>query len=195
VRWSRVNKGPSSLLLSFPLLLGRAFAQNRTFTVDPQISEVSFALGSDHAVHGTFHRESGSIDFDRSCMTISGSVLVATGGGESGNEPRDRKMTTNVLDAPHFADISFAPKSYRGTIAPSGDSTIQLIGIFTLHGTPHDLTVPMQVHIDGTTCTAKTKFTVPYVKWGRKDPSVLILKVAKEVEIDPTLAGQLSAAS
>jgi len=52
--------------------------------------------------------------------------------------------------------------------------------------------VPMQIHIQDATCTAKTHFIVPYVKWGLKDPSVFILKVAKEVEIDLTLTGHLS---
>jgi hypothetical protein len=65
-------------------------------------------------------------------------------------------------------------------------------GVFTLHGTPHDLTVPMQIHIEGSSLTAKTRFTVPYVKWGLKDPSIFILKVAKEVDIDLKLVGGLS---
>jgi polyisoprenoid-binding protein YceI len=97
-----------------------------------------------------------------------------------------------VLDAEHFAEVMFAPSSYQGTIAPSGDSTIQVSGTFTLHGTPHDMTVPMQLHIDGANLTAKGHFTVPYVKWGLKDPSIFILKVAKEVDIDLTLSGQLT---
>jgi polyisoprenoid-binding protein YceI len=101
-------------------------------------------------------------------------------------------MTDTVLDAPHFADVSFAPQSYQGTAAPSGDSTVQLTGTFTLHGTPHELTVPMQIHIDGANCTAKTHFIVPYVKWGLKDPSVFILKVTKEVDVNLILIGHLS---
>jgi polyisoprenoid-binding protein YceI len=84
------------------------------------------------------------------------------------------------------------PKSYQGTIAASGDSSIQVTGAFTLHGTPHELTVPVQIHIEGTNLTAKTHFTVPYVQWGLKDPSMFMLKVAKEVGIDLTLVGHLS---
>jgi hypothetical protein len=49
--------------------------------------------------------------------------------------------------------VTFAPSSHRGTIAPFGDSTIQVSGVFTLHGTPHDLTLPMQIHIDGANLT------------------------------------------
>ena len=64
--------------------------------------------------------------------------------------------------------------------------------VFTLHGAPHDLTVPMQVHIEGTALAAKTHFQVPYVQWGLKDPSIFILKVAKVVDIDLTLGGTLS---
>jgi len=84
------------------------------------------------------------------------------------------------------------PESFTGNLLASGDSTIQLTGTFTLHGTPHDLTVPMQIHSDGTNLTAKTHFTVPYVQWGLKDPSIFILKVAKEVDIDLTLVGRIS---
>ncbi len=136
--------------------------------------------------------QSGTIDFDRTAVKISGSVVVAAGSGNSGEPARDKKMNSEILDVAHFADVSFAPQSYQGTIAAPGDSTIQVTGTFTLHGTPHDLTVPMQIHIDGANCAAKTHFTVPYVKWGLKDPSIFILKVAKEVYIDLTLAGRLS---
>ena len=40
-------------------------------------------------------------------------------------------------------------RRYAGAIAPSGDSTIQVTGIFTLLGTPHEITIPMLVHLDG----------------------------------------------
>jgi polyisoprenoid-binding protein YceI len=102
-------------------------------------------------------------------------------------------MNSDVLDVAHYADVSFVPQSYQGSIAASGDSSIQVTGTFTLHGTPHELTVPMQIHIEGTSLTAKTHFTVPYVTWGLKDPSIFILKVAKEVDIDLALAGSVSA--
>jgi polyisoprenoid-binding protein YceI len=170
-----------------------AVAQHQTFTVNPDASKVAFALGGNtHHVEGTFHVQSGSIDFDSS--TISGSVVVAAGSGNSGDQSRDKKMNIDVLDVAHYADVSFVPKSYQGTIAASGDSTIQVTGVFTLHGTPHDLTVPMQIRIEGTALSAKTHFTVPYVQWGLKDPSIFILKVAKVVDIDLTLAGSLSPA-
>ena len=182
-----------SLFFALPLAFASlAFAQHQTFTVNPDASKVAFSLGGNtHHVDGSFHVQSGTIDFDRTAQTISGSIVVAAGSGNSGDSGRDKKMNADVLDVAHYADVSFVPKTYQGTIASSGDSSIQVTGVFTLHGTPHDLTVPMQIHIDGATLTAKTRFTVTYVKWGLKDPSIFILKVAKEVDIDLTLSGSL----
>ena len=186
-----------TIFLALPLsLVPVALAQHQTFTVTPDSSEVAFTLGaSDKPVHGTFHVQSGSIDFARAAPRISGSVVVAAGSGSSGNDSRDKKMTKDVLDASHFAEVSFAPRSYQGTVAPSGDSSIQVTGVFTLHGTPHDLTVPMQIHIDGEKLTAKTHFSVPFVQWGLKDPSFFVLKVEKNVGIDLTLTGHLSSSN
>jgi polyisoprenoid-binding protein YceI len=183
-----------SLFLALPLfLVPCGFAQHQTFNVNPDASTVVFSLGGNtHHVNGTFHVQSGLIDFDPGAAKISGSVLVAAGSGNSGDQSRDKKMNTDVLDVAHFADVSFVPQSYQGTVAASGDSTIQVSGVFTLHGTPHELTIPMQIHIGGNSLTAKAHFVVPYVKWGLKDPSIFILKVAKEVEIDLTLMGRLS---
>jgi polyisoprenoid-binding protein YceI len=170
-----------------------ALAQHETLSVNPDASQVAFTLGgSGHHVQGAFHVQKGSIDFDPSAQKISGSVVVAAGSGNSGEPGRDKKMSSDVLDTDHFAEVTFAPSSYQGTLATPGDSTIQVSGSFTLHGTPHDLTLPMQIHIDGTNLTAKGHFTVPYVKWGLKDPSIFILKVAKEVDIDLTLSGQVA---
>jgi polyisoprenoid-binding protein YceI len=185
------------LFLAIPLtIVPVMFGQHETFTVNPGTSQVAFALGgSGHHVQGTFHLQSGSISFDQSAQKVSGSVIVSAGSGNSGEPSRDKKMNSDVLDTGHFAEVTFAPSSYQGTIATSGDSTIQVTGTFTLHGTPHDLTVPMQIHIDGADLTAKGHFTVPYVKWGLKDPSIFILKVAKEVDIDLTLSGSLTRGS
>jgi polyisoprenoid-binding protein YceI len=101
-------------------------------------------------------------------------------------------MLNDVLQASQFSDVTFVPQTYTGTLALTGDSTLQVTGIFTLHGTPHNITVPMQLHIDGAKCTAKTTFKVPYVQWGLKDPSIFILKVAKEVDVNLTLIGFLA---
>jgi hypothetical protein len=123
---------------------------------------------------------------------MSGSVVVLAGSGKTGNNSRDKKMNKDVLEVQQYATVSFEPKSYAGSIVPSGSSTIQITGIFRLLGTPHEITVPTLVHLEGSNATAKTHFVIPYVQWGLKNPSFLIWKADNDVAIDLFLAGQLS---
>jgi polyisoprenoid-binding protein YceI len=167
-------------------------AQHQVFAVNPDASEVKIRLNTTHeVVNGTFHVQSGSIDFDRTASRISGMVIVVAGSGKTGNDSRDKKMNKDILKVEQFATVTFAPKAYTGTIAASGDSTIQVTGIFTLLGTPHDLTIPMQVHIEGPKATAKGQFVVPYVQWGLKNPSFLIWKAENNVGVELNLAGDV----
>ncbi|MGB6872447.1 MAG: YceI family protein [Acidobacteriaceae bacterium] len=175
------------------ILAPAALAQHQTFAVNPDASEVKMTLNTTHeVVNGTFHIQSGSIEFDRSAPEMSGSVIVLAGSGKTGNGSRDKKMNKDVLEVGQHATVSFEPKTYTGAIAPSGDSTIQVTGIFTLLGTPHEITIPMLVHLEGTTATVKARFTVPYIQWGLKDPSFMFWKADKDVAIDLFLSGRLS---
>jgi polyisoprenoid-binding protein YceI len=184
----------SFAVLAVAVMLGpAALAQHQTFTVNPDASEVKMKLNTTHeVVNGTFHIQSGSIEFDRSNPKMSGSVAVLAGSGKTGNDSRDKKMNKDILKVGQYAAVSFAPKTYTGTIAPSGDSTIQVSGVFTLLGTAHDLTIPMQIHMDGSKAATRAHFVVPYVQWGLKNPSFLIWKVENDVSIDLNLVGQVS---
>jgi len=175
------------------LLAPVALAQQQTFVANPDASEVKMTLKTTReVVNGTFHIKSGSLEFDRSAAKMSGSVVVLAGSGKTGNGSRDKKMNKDILEVEQHATVSFEPKSYAGAIAPSGDSTIQVTGIFTLLGTPHEITIPILVHLEGTTATAKAHFVVPYIQWGLKDPSFLFWKADKDVAIDLFLTGRLS---
>ena len=180
--------------LALAVMLGpAALAQHQTFAVNPDSSEVRMKLNTTHeVVNGTFHVQSGAIDFDRSASRISGIVIVAAGSGKTGNDSRDKKMNKDILKAEQFASVSFSPKTYTGMMTASGDSTIQVSGVFTLLGTAHDLTIPMQIHVDGSKATAKGEFVVPYVQWGLKNPSFLIWKAENNVVIYLNLVGQIS---
>jgi polyisoprenoid-binding protein YceI len=168
-------------------------AEQQTFAVNPAASEVKMTLKTTHElVEGSFAVQAGSIAFDRATAAMSGSVVVLAGSGKTGNDSRDKRMNKDILKVERFATVSFEPKSYSGVIAASGDSTIQVTGMFTLLGTPHEMTVPMTVHLDGANATAKAHFVVPYVQWGLKNPSFLIWKAENDVAIDLTLVGRLS---
>jgi polyisoprenoid-binding protein YceI len=175
------------------LLAPAALAQSETFVVNPDTSEVKMTLKTTHElVSGTFHVQSGSIHFDRSASKMSGSVVVQAGSGKTGNDSRDKRMNKEILQVKQYATVSFEPKTYTGTIAASGDSTIQVTGSFTLLGTPHEITVPMQVHLDATSATVKAHLVLPYVQWGLKNPTFLFWKVENDVAIDLVLTGRLS---
>ena len=175
------------------LLAPVALAQRQTFVANPDASEIKMTLKTTReVVNGTFHIQSGSLEFDRSAAKMSGSVVVLAGSGKTGNGSRDKKMNKDILEVEQHATVSFEPKSYAGAIAPSGDSTIQVTGIFTLLGTSHKITIPILVHLEGTTATAKAHFVVPYIQWGLKDPSILFWKADKDVAIDLFLTGRLS---
>ena len=175
------------------ILTPAALAQHQAFAVNPDASEVKIMLNTTHeVVNGTFHIQSGSIEFDRSASHISGIVIVAAGSGKTGNDSRDKKMNKDILKVDEYATVSFAPKTYTGTIASSGDSTIQVSGVFTLLGIPHDLTIPMQIHMDGSKATVRAHFIIPYVQWGLKNPSFMFWKAENDVAIDLNLVGQIS---
>jgi polyisoprenoid-binding protein YceI len=175
------------------LLAPVALAQQQTFVANPDASEVKMTLKTTReVVNGTFHIQSGSLEFDRSAAKMSGSVVVLAGSGKTGNGSRDKKMKKDILEVEQHATVSFEPKSYAGVIAPSGDSTIQVTGIFTLLGTAHEITIPIVVHLEGTSATANAHFVVPYIQWGLKDPSFLFWKADKDVAIDLFLTGRLS---
>jgi hypothetical protein len=170
-----------------------ALAQHQTFIVNPDASEVKMTLNTSHeVVNGTFHIQGGSIGFDRSAPRMSGSVVILAGSGKTGNDSRDKKMNRDILEVEQHATISFEPKSYSGGLAESGDSNIQVTGIFTLLGAPHEITVPMQVHLEGAKATAKGHFVVPYVDWGLKNPSFLIWKAENDAAIDIHFSGTIS---
>jgi polyisoprenoid-binding protein YceI len=175
------------------ILVPAALAQHQTFAVNPDTSEVQMTLNTTHeVVHGTFHIQSGSIEFDCGTPKMKGSVAVLAGSGKTGNDSRDKKMNKDILNVEQYATVSFEPKTYTGVLALSGDSTIQVTGIFTLLGTPHEIAIPIVVHLEGTTATAKAHFFVPYVQWGLKNPSFMIWKADDDVAIDLSLAGRLS---
>ena len=190
--WDRCMKSFAAFALAVTLAPA-ALAQHQTFVVNPDASEVKIALKTTHElVNGTFHVQSGSIEFDRNTPKMSGSVVVLAGSGKTGNDSRDKKMNKDILKVEQHATVSFEPRTHTGAIASSSDSTIQVTGIFTLLSTPHEITIPMLLHLEGASASAKAHFVVPYVDWGLKNPSFLIWKADNDVTIDLNLVGTIS---
>ena len=64
----------SFVVLALAVVLTPAvFAQHQTFAVNPDASEVKMKLNTTHeVVNGTFHVQSGSINFDRTASEYRG---------------------------------------------------------------------------------------------------------------------------
>jgi polyisoprenoid-binding protein YceI len=181
----------TAILLASTAFTSVLNAQNQ-FSIDPARSEVQFTLVDTlHTVHGTFHIQQAEITFDSSTGKAAGTILVDALSGQSGNSIRDHRMAKEELKAPDFKTIAFAPTRITGTLNSTGDSTLQVHGVFTLIGTPHEIDVPMQVQVNGDQLHSVGSFSIPYVQWGLKDPSTFMIKVNKEVKIDLSLVGTL----
>jgi polyisoprenoid-binding protein YceI len=161
-------------------------------SLDTTRSEVHFTLTDTlHTVHGTFHIQQGDITFDPATGHANGSIVVDALSGKSGNPVRDHRMAKEELKAPDYKTVAFAPTRFTGTFNPTGDSTLQVHGLFTLLGTPHEIDVPMQLQVSGDQIHAVGSFAVPYIQWGLKDPSTFMIHVEKEVHVDLDLTGTL----
>jgi polyisoprenoid-binding protein YceI len=164
-----------------------------TSNIDPAKSVVQFTLGAVlHTVHGTFRIKSGTLRFDPGSGKASGQVAVDVRSGDTGEGTRDRQMHANVLESDRFPDAVFSLDRVNGRVASSGESDVEVHGTMRIHGRDHEMTIPVRVRIQGGSVTARAKFGVPYVSWGMKDPSNLLLRVDKSVNVEVTLEGNLS---
>jgi polyisoprenoid-binding protein YceI len=170
-----------------------AAGQDVEFQLDVQHSSVNFTLGDVlHTVRGTFHLKQGSLRLDRASGKLAGEIVVDAKSGNSGSGMRDRKMDREVLESDRYPEITFRPDRVEGTVLLPGKSSVQVHGIFTIHGADHELTVPAEVETSPDRWAATLHFAVPYTKWGMKNPSTLFLRVNESVEINLTSAGDFA---
>jgi len=160
--------------------------------LDAARSEADITLaGNLHTVKGTFLLKRGAIQFDPATGKADGEIIFDATSGKTGNGSRDNKMHKDVLESRRYPEIVFHPGRADGTLAAEGASTLQVHGVFTMHGTDHEVTFPVEVTLAGSAWTAQASFQVPYVQWGMKNPSVLFLKVGDTVQVEFHAAGSL----
>ena len=188
--WRRLGLAILTLLLASLVL--SAAAQGAALQLDPSQTSVKFTLGDVlHTVHGTFHLKRGAVELDPASGKISGEIVVDAKSGASGSAMRDRKMHSEILESERYPEISFRPDRIEGAVAPQGESSIRVHGMFNIHGVDREITVPAKVEMSLSRWTATVHFTVPYAKWGMKNPSTLFLHVNDSVEIDLLAAGNV----
>ncbi len=164
------------------------------FAIDPTQSTVHWTLGSSlHTVHGTFALKRGNLQVDPAGGRASGEIVVDATSGQSGNDGRDRKMHKDVLESARFGEIIFRPDGITGKLETQGASTVQVHGIFLLHGSEHELTVPVDANLSGDHWSGNAKLSIPFIEWGLKNPSTWLLKVEHSVSIELDLKGTVPA--
>jgi polyisoprenoid-binding protein YceI len=167
-------------------------AQESAYRVNPEQSSVKFTLGDVlHTVRGTFKLKQGDLEV-KTDGKASGQIVVDATSGDSGSGMRDRKMHKEVLESARYPEITFRPDRIAGAVRSSGKSSVTVHGIFNIHGADREITVPAEVETNADHWTASVHFTVPYQKWGMKNPSTLFLRVSDTVEIDLLAAGTVA---
>jgi polyisoprenoid-binding protein YceI len=164
-------------------------------TLDPAQSTVHWTVDSTlHMVHGTFALKSGTVHFNPETGKAGGEIVVTATSGESGNNSRDARMHKEILETSTYPEIIFRPALVQGKVGLSGASDVRLNGIFSIHGSDHELSALVHAELTGDRWKGTSKFEVPYVKWGIKNPSNFLLKVKPVVNVELEMSGEVKAA-
>jgi len=170
-----------------------AAAQESVLHCDAAQTKASIALqGNLHTVHGTFVFKRGELHFDPTSNAISGEIVFDATSGHTDNDSRDKKMNKDVLESQRYPEMTFKPSHVDGKVAAQGTSTVQVKGMFGIHGSEHEITVPADVKFEGDRWSASVHFPVPYAQWGMKNPSFLFFKVEDSVEVELKAGGSQS---
>jgi polyisoprenoid-binding protein YceI len=189
--WREIGLAVVAALVAFGV---SAAAQGTSYQLDPSQTTVKFTLGDVlHTVHGTFRLKRGALQLEPDSGKLSGEIVVDATSGESGSGMRDRKMHKEVLESEQYPEIAFRPDRIEGAITSQGKSAVKVHGMFSIHGVDREIMVPAEVEISADHWTATVHFTIPYAKWGMKNPSTLFLRVNDTVEIDLAASGSVVA--
>jgi polyisoprenoid-binding protein YceI len=167
-----------------------ALSQQVTLHLDPAQSVANFSVTDPiHTVHGTFALKHGEIRFDPASDKVEGEIVFDATSGKSGNDSRDHKMHKDVIESAKYPEITFKPDRYEGKVAEQGTSTVQVYGMFVIHGAEHEMTIPVDVTLAPDKWNATAKFVVPYAKWGMPRPRVVFVVLGENVELEVKCAG------
>jgi polyisoprenoid-binding protein YceI len=144
-----------------------------------------------HTVDGRLVLTGGEIRFDPATGVASGEVVFDARATETGNADRDQKMHRKVLESELFPEIVFTAESLNGAIPASGEGEVVLAGTVAVHGISRPISMTARITRNGDRIRATAAVPIPYVAWGMKDPSVLVLRVAKEVNVSIDVEGDM----
>lgn len=169
-------------------------ARNIEIHFDPQSTQIHFRVGSlMRDVRGTFQFKGGAVAIDPDSTLAQGELLVDATTGHTGNAARDKQMQEEVLQTGRYPSIFFHAEHLRGQVPQKdGSSDVIAEGMLNIHGADHP--IQMKVHLVrvGKTLSATTRFTVPHVEWGMKNPRGSFLHLSKTAVVDVSAKGTIS---
>jgi polyisoprenoid-binding protein YceI len=130
------------------LIAGSAMAAPVTYNLDPTHTYPSFAadhFGGVSTWRGKFTKSSGTVVLDREAKTGTVDVTIDASSIDTGNAALDKHVKSDA-----FLDIDkFPTATYKGTsIRFEGDTPVEVVGTFTLHG----VTKPLNLKIESFKC-------------------------------------------
>jgi polyisoprenoid-binding protein YceI len=153
--------------------------------LDPASTAIHWTLNTTvHTVHGTFKLKRGALRIDRASGAASGLIVIDATSGESGDSARDNRMQSLVLESSKYPTITFRPTHVEGKIDLTAPGSLTVDGILNLHGQDHPMQIAVSLRPKDTAVTSQSHFTIPFVAWGLKDPSIMLFRTDKTVTLD-----------
>lgn len=168
-------------------------AHNIAIHFDPAATQIHFTVGSLlRNVRGSFQFKGGALAVDPDSTLAQGELLVDATTGHTGSAAEDKKIQSEVLESTRYPSIFFHAEHLRGQL-PKGDGASDVIveGMMNIHGADHPLQMKVHVVRQGNTLTATTRFLVPYVQWGMKEPRGTLMHLSKQAVVDVTAKGTM----
>ena len=151
----------------------------------PGNGEIHFELGATlHTVRGSCALEGGDLRFDPDSGVVVGEVIVDATSATTGNRMRDQTMHEQVLESEKFPQIALRAESLE--IKERSAETLSgiLSGRLELRGSSHEIRIPFEASgLSSQSARVQGRFDVPYVEWGLRDVSSLLLRVDKRVVV------------
>lgn len=157
---------------------------------DPGSTQIRFKLGSVmRDIRGTFQFKGGALAIDPDSTLAQGELLVDATTGRTGNAGHDKELQ-DVLETSRYPSIFFHAEHLRGEVPKhDGSSDVIAEGTFNIHGADHPMQMKVHLVRVGGALSATTRFMVPYVEWGMKNPRGEFFHYSKVVQVDVNAKG------
>ena len=168
-------------------------ARNIEIHFDPQQTQIRFKVGNLlRDVRGTFQFKGGALAIDPDSTLAQGQLLVDATTVHTGNAGHDKEIQEEVLETTRYPSIFFHVEHLRGQVPQKdGSSDVIAEGMLNIHGADHPMQMKVHLVRVDNTLSVTTRFAVPYVEWGMKNPRGSLLHLSKTATVDVSAKGTI----